>query len=159
MYYFEKLEAKDLSFFKEMLYLAIYVAEDEKKPPKSLLEQPALRIYYEHWGKEGDEGIIVRTNDEKLGAIWCRLFAANEKGYGYVDEHTPEMGIAIREDWRNRGLGSKLIDLMVETLRKKGLQQLSLSVDKRNPAIELYRRKGFRTVKIDGHSFTMLKKI
>jgi ribosomal protein S18 acetylase RimI-like enzyme len=51
----------------------------------------------------------------------------------------------IRPEYRDRGLGSRMMHVFEEDLRQRGFKSLTLNVAKDNPrAIELYRRNGYR---------------
>ncbi|TKH08976.1 N-acetyltransferase, partial [Peribacillus simplex] len=84
----------DLDFLTDMMYEAIHILEN--KPPKEkLLNLPHIKKYSEGWGRKGDRAIIAFEDSLPVGAAWYRLFAENQKGYGYVDDKTPELGIAV----------------------------------------------------------------
>jgi ribosomal protein S18 acetylase RimI-like enzyme len=51
--------------------------------------------------------------------------------------------IALLPDWRNRGIGTALIEAVFAEARLCG-KEVSISVEKFNPAQRLYRRLGFR---------------
>jgi ribosomal protein S18 acetylase RimI-like enzyme len=52
-----------------------------------------------------------------------------------------------------------MIGKLFEKLASEGFEKLSLSVDKRNPAVNLYKRIGFEIISEEGTAFTMLKKL
>jgi ribosomal-protein-alanine N-acetyltransferase len=55
--------------------------------------------------------------------------------------------IAIREDYRGRGLGARLLDEVVEVARGRGVRSIVLEVRESNStARELYRSRGFGEV-------------
>lgn len=145
------------AFLREMLYLAIYVPKDASPPPLSILNQPSLSKYIEKWGRVYDLALVADDNGTLAGAVWCRLYGAAERGYGYIDDQTPELSIAIKENFRNRGLGTALMTKLFDLLREKGCQQVSLSVDQKNKALHLYLRLGFETITSEGTAFTMKK--
>jgi [ribosomal protein S18]-alanine N-acetyltransferase len=153
------IENGDNDFLFEMLYEAIFLPADQERPPESIIEQPHVRKYVENFGRDGDVGFLLVDGDVRVGAIWSRLFSEEEKGYGFVDERTPELGIAIRDGYRNRGFGSQLIDRVLDKLRENGTRQVSLSVDKRNPALRLYERIGFKVVREGNNACVMVKKL
>ncbi len=93
-----------------------------------------------------------------MGAIWSRIWTGPEKGYGYIDDQTPELGIAINPEHRNKGLGRSLIELLADQVAQAGLTQLSLSVDRRNRAMKLYVRLGFEVYASQENTCTMIKK-
>lgn len=154
------LTAEDEPLLWEMLQLAIYMP-DGSKAPQSLLEKPEIRRYVEGWGQPHDRGFaaVVRGSGEAVGAVWTRLFTGENRGYGYIDDLTPELTIAIREDWRDQGVGSFMLRELFDTLRDQ-YPGVSLSVSPNNPALHLYERLGFKLVGEpgpSGHSVTMLR--
>ena len=57
------------------------------------------------------------------------------------------MNIAVHPDWRRRGIAEKLIDYLVQELKKRGSHALMLEVRVSNdPAIALYEKLGFQQV-------------
>ncbi len=94
-----------------------------------------------------------------MGAIWTRLFPETRKGYGYVDAQTPEVSMSVKTTLRQRGIGTWLLTAMLERMRQKGYEQVSLSVDEANYAFRMYEKAGFVTVASDGISATMLLKL
>ena len=154
---FRLIDKTDYPFLREMLYEAIFVPEGENPFPKTIVDLPEIAKYIDNWGDSGDFGLIVQYNDEQIGAIWCRLFTEDQKGYGFVDASTPEVSMAIKENFRNRGLGVKLMSQLFLLSKEKGYNTLSLSVDKRNRAADFYIRMGFGIVGEVGTAFTMKK--
>ncbi|MCP4132923.1 MAG: hypothetical protein GY754_18305 [bacterium] len=78
-------------FLREMLYEAIYVHESEKKLPVSIIDDPLLSRYISNWGQKGDIGVISVYENNPVAAAWARLFPEENKGYGFIDNHTPEI--------------------------------------------------------------------
>ena len=147
----------DLRFLREMLYQAVFIGPGEKRPPKSIVADPSLAIYIGGWGRPGDCGLIASLDREPLGAAWARLFTPKNPGFGWIDEKTPEISMAIAEGHRNQGLGSFLLGQLLDRLAECGFDRASLSVDPRNPALRLYKRYGFHDVGITGRALTLLR--
>src|SRR2546423_12653747 len=59
-------------------------------------------------------------------------------------------------DYRSKGLGRRLLDTLVETVRAESVPALSLSVSPLNFARQLYESAGFRKVGESGTSWTLL---
>jgi putative acetyltransferase len=55
-----------------------------------------------------------------------------------------DIGMAVSQEWRGRGVGSALLAAAIEDARRRGLHKLALSVFPHNDAgIALYRKFGF----------------
>ncbi|PIF02257.1 MAG: GNAT family N-acetyltransferase [Draconibacterium sp.] len=154
------LRSNEYDFLAEMLYEAIFVPEGHAPLPGEIIKDPALSRYIENWGKDKFDIALVAEADNKLvGAIWGRIFTAKNKGFGYIDNETPELSMAIKSEYRNQGIGTKLIDAIITEYNKIGVEFLSLSVDKANKALNLYKRMGFEAVGETETSLTMRKRI
>ena len=152
--------AEDEPFLWEMLYEAVHwEAESSPKPsPDELLAEPGLRHYLTNWGKPGDFAVVVEDVDDggRLGAAWHRLFPASDPGYGFVDEATPDIVIAVAPDQRGSGIGSELLGVLMNAARSGGFEAISLSVQKSNQAaVKLYERKGFLRLRDEGDEWIM----
>jgi len=140
-----------------MLYESIYTPEGQEPTSKDIINQPSISKYVDGWGKDGDVGYIA-VNDlgQSVGSITIRYFNKDNKGYGYVNDDTPELGMAVRPEYRGRGIGTELLKTLLNEVKTKGIKSISLSVDPNNPAMNLYKRFGFKEVGIEGTSITML---
>ena len=152
--------ASDEPFLWEMLYHSLYVPSGCAPFSRDILSTPEIAKYVQGWGRSGDMALIALDahSDEALGAAWMRIFSGAGKGYGYVGDNTPELGIAVLPEHRGRGIGSLLLQRLVETASST-YDALSLSVSADNPAERLYRRAGFERVGSSGDSITMLKRL
>ncbi len=144
----------------EMLYQAIHVPEGQSRPPRDILTTPSLAVYVQGWGRPGDLGFAAldSTTETIVGAAWCRLFADEAPGYGFVDSHTPELSVALLPEHRGRGIGSRLLARLLERVAVDH-RAISLSVDADNRAFALYRRLGFKVVAEHGEARVMLKEL
>lgn len=142
---------KDVRFMRDMLHHAFYAREATFGGE----EEPVYR-YVIGWGRAGDAGVVALDEGFPAGAAWYRLFTADEPGYGFVDEQTPELAIAVVPRRRGRGIGELLLGSLLERARADGLLQLSLSVERENPALRLYEKHGFRVVREVGNTYTMV---
>ena len=128
--------AQDLPFLRDMLRHAYYARwGSEADVP--------LERYVSGWGRHGDSALVGIDEFQPVGAAWYRLFEAGEPGYGFVDEETPELTIAIVPSRRGKGLGEQLLTSLLDQARKEGYARISLSVEPDNPAIRLYEHHGF----------------
>jgi ribosomal protein S18 acetylase RimI-like enzyme len=147
-YTLRPLTLDDLQFQEEMLYQSLYVVEDQNIFPREIVQNPLISKYIKHWGRPGDFGLIVENKEtgEKIGAAWYRLFTANDQGFGFIDDKTPELAIAIDYNYRNQGIGRHLLLSLINHAKNSGFKSLSLSVIPENAAIHLYERIGFKTI-------------
>ena len=135
------LEAADQSDLWDWLHLALWDPPPAPLRPREVLLKPEVSIYAEGWGRKGDVG-VVGVDDEPVGACWMRLIRGGA-GLGYVDDETPQLGIAIRPEFRGRGFGRRLMLAALEAARAHGYRRVSLTVHPLNPAIALYESCGF----------------
>jgi ribosomal protein S18 acetylase RimI-like enzyme len=149
------LEQQEYDFFMDMQYESIYILEG--KPSKyELLNAPNIKKYSEEWGRKGDRALVALIDDKPIGAVWYRLFDETNKGYGYVDNKTPELGIAILPDFKQKGIGTILMKEINQQARNDGYKSLSLSVDPDNDiAVRLYEKLGFEHFGMSGTSWIM----
>ncbi|AIO19659.1 putative acetyltransferase YhhY [Candidatus Izimaplasma bacterium HR1] len=68
-------------------------------------------------------------------------------------KHKVNLGISVLQDYNNLGLGSILMDLLVEKAKELGKTKIELDVRQDNPnAIKVYKRAGFEIegIRING---------
>ena len=143
--------AQDVRFLRDMLHHAYYWRE---RVPGSLVSR-----YVRGWGRPGDTAVIALEGGFPVGAAWYRLFRAEEPGYGFVDEETPEFAIAVVPSKRGLGIGDELLKALLEKARAGGYKRLSLSVEPGNPARKLYERHGFDVVNEAPDAWTMVAEL
>jgi len=143
---------QDVRFLRDMLRHAYSWRMNESA------DLPVAR-YVLNWGRPGDEGLVALDDANPVGAAWYRLFPREEAGFGFVDEQTPELTIAVVPSRRGKGFGHELMTGLLERARRAGYDTLSLSVAKASPAVSLYERYGFRRVAENDDALTMVAKL
>jgi GNAT superfamily N-acetyltransferase len=147
----------DLDFLTEMLFEAFFWDPSNKRPLfASFRDEPEFSKLLVGWGRRGDRAIIAEEHGTRIGAAWFRLWTPELHSYGFVDGVTPEIAMAVRQDYRSKGLGHRLLAALVETARADGFPALSLSVSPLNFARQLYESAGFQKVGESGTSWTLL---
>jgi ribosomal protein S18 acetylase RimI-like enzyme len=147
-YSLRRAESDDADFLWVALYHASHAAENGIDEPETLRDHPELARYVDGWGGAiGDGGVVAvdAGTGDSVGAAWLRLLTGDAKGYGYVDDDTPELAIAVLPGHRGRGLGEQMLRELLEAARGT-FDAVSLSVRADNPARRLYERTGFRVV-------------
>lgn len=148
------LAKAEYPLLKDFLYDAIFVPEGEVPPPRSILDLPELRIYYENFGTQaGDLALVAELDGAVQGLAWLRIM----EDYGHIDNDTPSLSIALKAPCRGQGMGTALLLALFEKAKEAGYAKVSLSVQKENPAYRLYQRLGFVTHKDNGGDLVMWK--
>lgn len=134
---FEQDIAKDILLYASKL-------DDENKTLKDI---PHLLRYIEHYGLyKSDIGVYAMVDNKVVGAAWVRLLTGeNNRGFGFIDDQTPELVFAVKPDYRSQGIGTKILEQLINEV-SMSFSQMSLCVRENNPAVKLYERLGFEKV-------------
>jgi ribosomal protein S18 acetylase RimI-like enzyme len=147
----------DVRFLRDMLHHAYYWREREPG------EGPGpVALYVKGWGRPGDTALIAVDDGFPVGAAWYRLFRRDQPGYGFVDEETPELAIAVVPNRRGRGIGDALLKALYARAKQDGHTAVSLAAERDNaPLVAYYEQKhGFERVHEDGSdSVTMRREL
>jgi [ribosomal protein S18]-alanine N-acetyltransferase len=120
------------------------------------LEDLPVGRYVDRWGRPGDTAVVLIERFRPVGAAWYRLFKTSAPGYGFVDEDTPELTIAVVPSCRGKGYGAQLLEALLDRAAADGYEQISLSVESDSPAVNLYERHGFETFTQRGEACVMV---
>ena len=146
-YEIREIKSSEIYLLKEFLYEAIFQRDENNLLPKDIINKPEIRVFIDGFGKPDDCCLVADIDGKVVGAVWTRILSGDMKGYGNVDEYTPEFAISLYKEYRNRGIGTALMRKMLELLKKRGYKKASLSVQKDNYAVRMYEKVGFKTVK------------
>lgn len=146
------IRPEEYLLLEDFLYEAIFVPEGETPPDRSIIQQPELQIYIEHFGERPDDRCLVAESGGRIiGAVWTRIM----DDYGHLDDETPSFAIALDKEFRGKGIGTELMDRMIRLLKEAGYQQASLSVQKKNYAVKMYLKTGFRIISENDEEYLM----
>lgn len=149
-------DASDLAALERLLLEAVNWSPDRSQLTlQELRDSDTLVRYVEEWPRDDDAGVIAEDDGRVVGAAWFRRFPRHRAGFGFLDELTPEVSVAVAPGFRGRGVGSQLLVALIEIGRERDFEGLSLSVDARNPAVRLYRRLGFVVALDENGSYDM----
>jgi GNAT superfamily N-acetyltransferase len=110
-------------------------------------EQLAPLTHCDHWRTESFLGF-----DHDTGALVASAMLACD-----AKMETGEIAVSIRSDYRGRGVGWAMLDLLGEEARRRGLKRVISIEDRDNhAAIELERERGFEPHGIDGDPHLVL---
>ena len=139
-YLIRELKQDENKVLDTFLYEAIFIPEGVSAPSKDIINQPDLQVYVKDFGKnKGDLCLVAQVSDKIVGAVWVRIM----NDYGHIDNETPSFAISLLKEYRNYGIGTELMKQMLTKLKLEGYKQVSLSVQKMNYAVRMYRKIGF----------------
>jgi len=141
---------------RDFTYEAIFQRDPANLIPRSALEEPDIRVFYEGFGKPSDMCFVAEADGELIGAVWTRILSGEVRGFGNIDAHTPEFAISVYPDYRGQGIGTALMRHMLEALREQGYQKTSLAVQKDNYAVRMYEAVGFSVLKETDEEYLMV---
>lgn len=154
-YKIRELKQNEIKLLDRFLYEAIFIPEGEQKPPKDIIKHPDLQIYILDFGKKDDICYVADIDGNIVGAVWTRIM----NDYGHVDDETPSLSISVLKEYRTMGIGTELMKQIILALKHKKYKQVSLSVQKANYAVNMYRKLGFEVVHENDGDYIMVCKI
>ncbi len=148
-----EIKENEYKILDEFLYLAIFIPKGEKKPDKAIINNHDLQVYVKDFGKNKDDFCLVsEVNKMIVGACWIRIM----NDYGHIDNNTPSLAISLLEEYRNKGIGTMLLKEMINRLKMKNYEKISLSVQKNNYAFKMYLKCGFEIIKETNEEYIMI---
>lgn len=151
-YKIRPLRSDERALLDDFIYEAIFIPEGVEPPPRSIIEEPGVRVYVENWGAPDDLCLVAECDGTVCGAVWTRII----EGYGHLDDSTPEFAISLLPQYRGRGIGTALMRAQLELLRERGYKQTSLAVQKANYAVRMYKAVGFEIIDENEEEYIML---
>jgi ribosomal protein S18 acetylase RimI-like enzyme len=154
---YRPIEPAEYVVLDDFLYEAIFITDGAEPPPRDVILTPSLNHYVKGFGRAGDTGFICEDSGRIVGAAWSRILdESGNKGYGNIGAGVPELAISVLPGYRNRGIGTVLLDRLHNALGMEGYDRISLSVQKENPALHLYERCGYRIIMEQDEDYLMV---
>lgn len=152
-YNIRKIKNSEYGVLKDFLYEAIFIPPGMQAPSREIINRPELQVYIAGFGKKkGDTAIVAEADDNRIvGAVWARIM----NDYGHMGRETPSLAISIYKEHRNHGIGRALMEKILEALKIQGFRQVSLSVQKANYAVKLYKSVGFEIIAKNDEEYIM----
>ena len=148
-----EIRPEEIPVLEDFLYEAIFIPEGVPAPPRAIVKDKDLQVYVQDFGRKSDDRCLVAEMDGKIvGAVWTRIM----DDYGHVDDQTPSLAISLYKEYRSRGIGTQLMRRMLERLKADGYKRVSLSVQKDNYALQMYRKVGFVPIADHGEELLMV---
>lgn len=137
---------------RDFLYEAIFQRDENNLLPRSVVDNPELRIYIEDFGrKPQDFALCAEVDNAIVGAVWVRDIPA----YGHVADGVPEFAVSVLKAHRGKGIGSRMMMEMLKHLRAVGCPRASLAVQKDNYALRMYQKCGFQIIGENDEEYIM----
>lgn len=151
-----EIRETEIPMLKDFLYEAVFIPQGAEAPPRAVVDTPELQVYVRDFGRQvPDIGLVAEVDGKVIGAVWARIM----EDYGHIDARTPSLAIALFKAYRGLGIGTELMRAMFTRLAEKGWGQVSLSVQKLNGAVRLYRRLGFEVADENSEEYIMVKEL
>lgn len=154
-YKIREIQEPESKVLEDFLYEAIFVPEGTPAPPREIIKKPELQVYLKDFGKKkGDIGLTAEVGGEIVGEVWARIM----NDYGHIDNNTPSLAISLYKEYRHYGIGTAMMKEMLGQLQAAGYKQASLSVQKANYAVKMYKNVGFKIVDEKDEEYIMVCK-
>lgn len=148
-----KIKKDEYKILDVFLYEAIFIPKGTKNPPREIINNEELQVYIRDFGTDKNDNCLVAEYDNKIvGACWTRIM----NDYGHIDNDTPSFAISLYEEYRGKGIGTNLMKTMLKLLKDKGYKKTSLSVQKNNYAVKMYKNLGFKIIDENKEEYIMV---
>ena len=152
-YTIREMKIQECGLLNNFLYEAIYIPEGMNPPKQDIINEPELQVYIKDFGSKKDDLCFVAEADCKIvGAVWVRIM----DDYGHIGDGIPSFAISLYKEYRGYGIGTALMERMLEELKILGYKQASLSVQKNNYAAKMYQKLGFEIVGENEEEYIMV---
>ena len=152
-YTIRELSIDERNVLETFRYHAIFIPEGITPPPFEIIKQPDLQVYVNGFGEQdGDICLVAECDSKIVGAVWVLIM----NDYGHVSDDIPSLAISLLPEYRNKDIGTALMQSMLEKVSNQGYKGISLSVQKQNYAARMYRKLGFNTIEDKGEELIMV---
>lgn len=151
-YIIREIKKQEYIFLNDFLYEAIFVPERVEAPSRSIINKPELQVYISEFGDKKDDICFVAEIDfHIIGAVWVR----DMNDYGHIDSGVPSFAISLYKEYRGYGIGTELMKKMLAELKVRGYKKASLAVQKKNYAVKMYKKLGFKIIDENDEEYIM----
>jgi len=152
-YKIRELKPSEYYLLNEFIYEAIFQRDPQNLLPRTVIQNKDLQRYTLAFGTLRDDYCLGAEVDGKIvGAVWVR----NIKGFGCIDNDTPEFAISLYKEYRGQGIGTELMKAMLCLLKEKGYRRVTLAVQHDNYAMKMYEKVGFEVFGAKPEEYIMI---
>jgi len=153
-YAIREINKSEIPLLSEFIYESIFTPAGFALPERSVINHPSIQVYIEGFGTKVDDFCLVSEMDDKIvGAAWIRIM----HDFGHVDDETPSLAMSLYTEYRGLGIGTALLSELLLRIKAKGYKKTSLSVQKANYAVKMYKKLGYEVVKENEEEYIMVK--
>lgn len=147
------IKENEIMLLTDFIYEAIFQRNSYNLVSRTIIQKPEVYCYIDRFGTKADDKALVAVVDGVIvGAVWVRCI----DGYGHIQKGVPEFAISLYPEYRNKGIGTKLMKEMLKVLKSLGYRKTSLAVQKENYAYKMYLKVGFRTISETNEEYIMV---
>ena len=147
------IKKNEIMLLTEFSYESIFQEGAPSLAPRTVIQHPSIWVYIDGFGTKKDDYCFVAEIDSKIvAAVWVRCI----KGFGHIDDSVPEFAISVYPEYRGKGIGTELMQIMLEYLKFKGYSKTSLAVQKENYAVRMYQKVGFEIIDQNEEEYIMI---
>ena len=133
----------DLPFLMLMLYEAANRPGEAWPRFEESMDELRNRRFWVDFPRDGDLGVVAEALGQPIGAAWIRCFDGEQKGPS-DDPDVPVLAIGVVAVWRGRGVGTALMESLIDRARRAGVAAIDLTTGAFNEAgVRLYHASGF----------------
>ena len=155
-YIIREMRTDEYPLLDDFLYQAIYQLDKTNLAPKSIINNSELQVYIKDFGKQEDDYCFcAEVNNRIIGAVWVR----NINGYGSIYDVTVEFAISVFDEYQKMGIGTALMNRMLEHLKELNYPKASLVVQKGNYAVRMYQKVGFEIACENEQEYIMIHRL
>lgn len=153
-YKIREIKKEEYKLLEDFLYQAIYIPKNSSEVlPRSIIYTPDLWRTIDNFGKlKDDYCLAAEVSNKVVGAVWVRI--ADQ--YGHIDNSTPSFSISLYPEYRNKGIGTAMMKAMIDYLKSHDYARASLSVQKENYALKMYKSLGFEIIDENDEEYIMV---
>ncbi|MCC8154609.1 MAG: GNAT family N-acetyltransferase [Tannerellaceae bacterium] len=139
-----EIKPEEIYKLEDLMYEAVFQRDPHNLIPRSVLKFPEVNMYIKDFGTQKDDYCLVAETDRQvIGGVWVRILNYKVDGLESILPDTPESVISLFKKYRNKGIGTRLMQKMIAYLREKNYKQAFLKVEKENYAVKMYQNLGF----------------
>ena len=110
-----------------------------------------IQYVFEFGKRKDDRALVAEVQGNVIGAIWVRIM----NDYGHIDNDTPSLAMSVFQKYRGQGIGTSLLQQLLLVEKSFGYSKISLSVQKNNYAVKMYKKAGFLVVDENSEEYIM----